>query len=219
MVEAIRKRTSRIPVVETDSTGRRFDPIARKLDLGCEFEVINLSRAEERQVGGKFGSHVLTRLTMSMKNPFGLLPQRDKEPFHWRINHGLWGLYCIIKPEVNILDATYVMDGDGPSEGRVRRAGYLAASRDALSLDLAVCELLGLRVEDVEHLNLAARHYPVEYEVKGDVFDLEDFYVPEVGRMEKLAALLQHYSITRKALRQPLIKKGAKRVKALAQRL
>lgn len=237
VVEVIKERTPEVAVVETDSTGRRFDPIARKLDLGCE--AINLSKVEKRRVEGRYGSyvlpipvleskmvnipvlktHVLTRLTMALKNLFGLLPQKDKEPYHWRINQTLYDLYRIIKPEINILDATYVMDGDGPTKGRVRRAGHLAASRDALALDLAVCRFLGLKAEDVEHLNLALRHSPVQYEVVGDPWRLEDFQVPEVGRLEKLAALLQHYTITREALRQPLIKKGAKKVKALAERL
>ncbi len=54
-----------------------------------------------------------------------------------------------------------------PGDGRVRMAGYLAASRDALALDLAVCGLLGLGREEVGHLDLTARHYPGEYEVGG----------------------------------------------------
>lgn len=237
VIQVLRDRAKDVAIVETDSTGRRLAPIARKIDLGCE--IINLSKAEKTKVRGEFGSyvlpapvldskvvnlpvlktHVLTRLTMALKNLFGLLPQRDKEPFHWRINQTLCDLYGIIKPGINILDATFVMDGDGPSDGRVREMGYIAASRDALALDLAVCELLGLKREEIGHLDLAARHYPMEYTVKGDTLDLDGFAVPVVGKLERLAALLQHYYITRLALRQPVIRKAAKKVRALAQAL
>ncbi len=43
--------------------------------------------------------------------------------------------------------------------------------------------------------------------------------MPEVGRLEKFGALLQHYAVTRYALRQPYIRKAAKKVKTLAGRL
>ena len=185
VVEVLKERTDDVAVVETDSTGRRLEPVARSLDLDCE--IINLSKTEKRRVKGIYGgyvlpglvldsrvvnlpvlkTHVLTRLTMALKNLFGLLPQKDKEPFHWRINHVLCDLYGIIKPGINILDATFVMDGDEPSDGRVREAGYIVSSRDALALDLAVCGLLGLGREEVGHLEQAARHFPVDYEVRG----------------------------------------------------
>jgi len=45
-----------------------------------------------------------------------------------------------------------------PGDGRVREAGYVVASRDALALDLGVCGLLGLGREEVGHLEQAARH-------------------------------------------------------------
>jgi uncharacterized protein (DUF362 family) len=237
VVEALKERAEDVAVVETDSTGRRLEPVAKKLKLDCK--IINLSKTEKTRVTGIYGSyllpalvldskvvnlpvlktHVLTRLTMALKNLFGLIPAKDKEPYHWRINQTLCDLYGIIKPEINILDATFVMDGDGPTDGRVREAGYIVASRDALALDLAVLELLGIRKAEVRHLDLAARHYPVEYEVKGDAFDLRGFEVPEVGRLEMLAALLQHYAVTRFALRQPLIRNAAKKVKTLAEML
>ncbi len=135
VVEVLRERTDDVAVVETDSTGRRLEPVARSLDPGCE--IINLSKTEKRRVKGIYGSyvlpalvldskvvnipvlktHVLIRLTMALKNLFGLLPQKGKEPFHWRINHVLCDLHGIIKPGINILDAIFVMDGDG-SAGR-----------------------------------------------------------------------------------------------------
>jgi hypothetical protein len=47
---------------------------------------------------------------------------------------------------------------------------------------------------------------------------LEIFTMPEVV-LEMLGALLQHYAVTRFALRQPHIRKAAKKVKTLAERL
>jgi uncharacterized protein (DUF362 family) len=231
VASVVKERAGSVAVVETDSTGRDFDSIAEKLSLGCA--VVNLSKRKKKEVRGRYGSyslpelalnsrivnlpvlktHVLTRLTLAVKNLFGLLPEKDKEPYHWGISRTLCDLYGILKPEINILDATYVMDGEGPSEGRVRRAGFLLASRDALALDLAVCELIGMDAAKIEHLGLAMKHYPAEYEIEGDDVRLEDFRVPEVKLAEKLAALLQHSSMTRRILRQPLIRRGARRIK------
>jgi uncharacterized protein (DUF362 family) len=218
VIEVVKERTNHVIVGETDSTGRSFDKVMESLDLNCP--VINLSRGPKRLVKGKHGSyllpsqaldskiinipvlktHVLTRVSLGLKNLFGLLPDREKEPYHWKISRTLCDLYEIFMPEINILDATYAMDGEGPSKGRVRKAGFIAGSTDAFALDLGACEIIGIDAKEIDHLNFAMKHRLVEYKISGDDVFIEDFHVPKVKLFEKLLAFIQHYP-TRKILR------------------
>jgi ferredoxin len=56
----------------------------------------------------------------------------------------LFDVYQILKPPLTILDGIIGMEGDGPSSGRPVPLGLILASRDALSLDQTVCDLLRL---------------------------------------------------------------------------
>ena len=51
-------------------------------------------------------------------------------------------LYQIIQPSLTILDGILGMDGNGPGSGHPIQLGLILASRDPLSLDQVVCDLL-----------------------------------------------------------------------------
>jgi len=164
-------------------------------------------------------THTLTRLTLCLKNLFGLLQDKDKVAFHWGISKTLCDIYSIFKPSINILDATYVMDMDGPIEGRVKKADFLMVSGDALALDLAACEIIGIAPEKIEHLKLTKALHPVNYELSGDEIRMDDFRVHEAKFSEKFGALLQHYPVTRKILKAPHVRKGALKIKRAIDKL
>ena len=224
VIEIVSERTRNLMVGETDSTGRNFDSVIEKLDLDCK--IINLSKDKTQVVEGRYGSyrlpalalnsklinlpilkaHVLTRVTLAIKNLFGFIQDKEKEPYHWRMDKLLYDLYHIFNPEINLLDAIYSMDKKGPSKGRVRKTDFVLASKDALALDLAACRIIGLNPAEVGHLNLIGSR---DYELVGDeiAMHLEDFQVPEVSRLIRIGAFLQQYSVTRRLIRHPLIKK------------
>jgi ferredoxin len=54
----------------------------------------------------------------------------------------LTDLYQIIHPSLTVLDGIVGMEGNGPGSGDPIRLGLILASRDALSLDQVVCDLI-----------------------------------------------------------------------------
>lgn len=202
VVEQVKDKTSNVYVGETDSTAKDFDRFAGRLNLD---KVLNLSREPTVLVSGRYGqyrlpelalkaklinlpawkTHLLTKVSLGVKNLFGLVQDKLKMAYHWKLDKVLYDLYHIFRPTMNILDGLYVLDIMGPTRGRIRRANVLVASSNTLALDSAVCNFMGVKPGEVSHLRKLLEKEKVEYEVLGDVEAGLGFIVPKVGFMVK----------------------------------
>ena len=97
----------------------------------------------------KWKTHGMMLLTLGVKNLFGCIPGPRKALWHLRAGEDrklfaqmLIDLYQIIQPSLTILDGILGMDGNGPGSGDPIQLGLILASRDPLSLDQIVCDLL-----------------------------------------------------------------------------
>jgi len=97
----------------------------------------------------KWKTHGMMLLTLGVKNLFGCIPGPRKALWHLRAGEDrklfaqmLIDLYQIIQPSLTILDGIVGMEGNGPGSGDPVQLGLVLASRDALSLDQVVCDLL-----------------------------------------------------------------------------
>jgi uncharacterized protein (DUF362 family)/NAD-dependent dihydropyrimidine dehydrogenase PreA subunit len=112
----------------------------------------------------KFKTHAMMVLTLAVKNLYGVIVGRQKARWHYQSgrdhNHFarlLLELAYTLKPSVSILDAIVGMQGNGPSSGEPRFLGYLAASRDMVSLDAVATHLAGVPLQQVYTLAEAKR--------------------------------------------------------------
>ena len=99
----------------------------------------------------KWKTHGMMLLTLGVKNLFGCIPGPRKALWHLKAGEDrklfaqmLIDLYQIIQPSLTILDGILGMEGNGPGSGRPIPLGLILASRDPLSLDQIVCDLLGI---------------------------------------------------------------------------
>lgn len=99
----------------------------------------------------KFKTHAMMGLTMGVKNTFGFVPRFEKAKWHVKAGRDpllfgaiLLDIHGLVKPALTILDGIAAMEGDGPSGGKPRHIGLLAASNDAPALDLFVEKALRL---------------------------------------------------------------------------
>jgi uncharacterized protein (DUF362 family)/Pyruvate/2-oxoacid:ferredoxin oxidoreductase delta subunit len=104
----------------------------------------------------KWKTHGLMLLTLGVKNLFGCVPGTKKALWHLRAGEDrkvfaqmLVDLYEIVNPSLTLLDGILGMEGNGPNSGHPVQLGLLLASRDPVSLDQIVCELLGLPRESL----------------------------------------------------------------------
>lgn len=131
----------------------------------------------------KFKTHAMMVLTLAVKNLFGLFVGKQKARWHFQSGRDyqhfarlLVELAYTVKPAVSILDAVVGMEGNGPSSGNPRQLGFLAASRDMLSLDRVAVEIAGLQPEQLYTLqaaramgfDIALEHIPL----RGDGLDV-----------------------------------------------
>jgi uncharacterized protein (DUF362 family) len=106
----------------------------------------------------KVKTHVLTVLTAAVKNMYGAVPGFQKTMLHKlhptpsEFGALMAAIYEKIPPTLSIADAVYGMDGDGPSAGRTIHMGFLAASSDAVALDMTLCRILKIKPDAVPYL-------------------------------------------------------------------
>ncbi len=236
LINILEDRAGKVIVGETHSWGKDFGMLKKNLDIDCEF--VNLSEAEPKQFDSPFGTlslpkmvfesklinvpvlktHSLTSLTLGIKNLFGLLQVDKKHRYHHTMDKLLLHLLSLVNPTLNILDATYSMDGSGPTSGRIIRTDFLLASRDVVSLDAATCALVGVDPMDVKHIAMASDKYDTKAELVGDNDIQLNFDIPKMGMTEKLGAFLQN-SPARKIIMHPKVYPRAKEVRDFLKKL
>lgn len=109
----------------------------------------------------KFKTHMQTLITGAVKNMFGILPGEEKSMVHCaarsltRFSQALVDIYRVRPPDVNIMDAVVVMEGNGPSSGTPRHFGKILASDNGVELDAVMAFMMGLNPEEVPMLEYA----------------------------------------------------------------
>jgi uncharacterized protein (DUF362 family) len=100
-------------------------------------------------------THVVTRVTLGLKNQWGCIPNPKRLLYHHILDWGIVALNRAYRPQIALLDATYAMDRRGPLEGDAVPAGWLAISNNIVALDAVGCRLLGFDPQSVRHLRFA----------------------------------------------------------------
>lgn len=126
-------------------------------------------------------THVVSTMTLSMKNLMGILPRPDRRSMHtFGIDQSIVDMNLGLKPDLNIVDGSVGQDGDGPLYGDKADLQVLVAGRDSLAVDLACCQIVGVRPRDIPHLRLALQQLgkPSWQYVSEDVGVIKKFRLP-----------------------------------------
>ncbi len=130
----------------------------------------------------KLKTHTFMVYTGAVKNLFGLVSGKEKPALHLRFpdekNFGqmLLDLYSALKKKTRlvVMDGVVGMEGSGPLAGDKRDIGLIFAGSDALELDLAVTEVLGIR-KHVPYLKGLLAPSGINYRE----FAVKDFKIPK----------------------------------------
>lgn len=137
----------------------------------------------------KLKTHVMSYMTGAVKNLFGCIPGTYKAEYHFRMPdkktfcNMLVDLCECIRPTLSIMDAVECMEGNGPTSGTPRHAGYLLGGADPYALDTVACKVAGLDLEAVYILqNALERGLLALDEIKelGDYTPVQNFKEPGV---------------------------------------
>jgi uncharacterized protein (DUF362 family)/Pyruvate/2-oxoacid:ferredoxin oxidoreductase delta subunit len=140
----------------------------------------------------KLKTHTQMGLTLAVKNLFGCVVGMRKADWHFKIGQDserfaelLAAIHGAIKPRINLLDGILAMEGDGPGTGGTpRHIGVLMGSSNAVSLDMAVCEMLGAAPLSIATNRAAVRlGFSQEYETVGEMPLVEGFVFPRAANI------------------------------------
>ena len=129
-------------------------------------------------------THVVSGMSVAMKNLMGLLPREDRRSMHTLgIQQCIVDMNRGIKPDLNIVDGSIGQDQDGPLYGRKADLGVLVAGRDSLAVDLVCCGLVNVDPLSIGHFRLGLEQFgPREPRVTGDAVEaLRRFELPQVN--------------------------------------
>ncbi|GIU73960.1 MAG: hypothetical protein KatS3mg004_1047 [Bryobacteraceae bacterium] len=116
----------------------------------------------------KLKTHHWAGVTLSMKNLFGVVPGAlygwpKNVLHHYGIDRSIVKLAGLLSPRaIAIVDGIVGMEGNGPIQGRPRRAGVIVAGANLVAVDATCCRLMGIDPARVRSLAEARRLGPVE---------------------------------------------------------
>jgi uncharacterized protein (DUF362 family) len=155
--KAVSKKTGADLVYPGSSLMREMKLQGDRLDVWPVFlplveadKVINLPVAKH---------HILSSLTLGMKNWFGAIGGR-RGKLHRDIHPNIVDLAQFFNPTITLIDATRIMTRNGPSGGStsdVAKKNTLILSDDPVAADAKASLLFGKRLKDIGYIRLAEK--------------------------------------------------------------
>jgi len=137
-----------------------------------------------------FKTHVMSTMTLGMKNPMGILSSPDRRAMHTLgISQCIVDMNRGIKPDLTIVDGSVGQDGEGPLYGERADLQILVAGRSSLPVDLVCCQLVGVKPFDIPHLRLALEQNgsPLYTVVGGDTTMIKQFRLPKQNSLYRFS--------------------------------
>lgn len=119
-----------------------------------ELEIPEMVFSHEYVNIAKMKTHIVTQVTLGLKNQKGLLLPKNKKQFHlgFNLDEAIGELAKIIVPDLTIIDGILALEGDGPGAGIPVNMGVLLAGKDVFEVDNVACNLMGFEKGEVRHI-------------------------------------------------------------------
>lgn len=132
-----------------------------KLD-GLHFKRLAMSRtymsADYVISFAKLKTHLDQRLSCTMKNLFGALPEKVKIVHHPYLAEAICDLTTVRVPDLCLIDGLIAHEGAGPVDGLPKPIGLLIGGTQPVATDHACARIMGINPARVPHLRLAMQH-------------------------------------------------------------
>jgi uncharacterized protein (DUF362 family) len=101
-------------------------------------------------------THLLTTVTLGMKNMYGCFPEENKAKFHrFGIENVILEVNKAFTPNLTIIDGTIGGEAFGPLSSNPVGFETIVASNDVVAADSIACQLMGYNPLDIKHLKYA----------------------------------------------------------------
>jgi len=160
-IEKVAKKYGKMIIFEQDKLSKVRDSKAKVLK---SFHLSKTLKDADVVINiPKLKTHQLTKFTGAIKNLYGCIAGGMKQKLHKKAGNEisfskvLIDIYQNVKPEINIMDGVVGMEGKGPTSGKSKKAGYILASKSAVSLDVVSSKLIGYNPKKILFLQEAVR--------------------------------------------------------------
>lgn len=163
LVEALKHRDAAVRYFDEESWTVVSNPRARLYDT---VKVSNAVLETDILVNlPKMKTHMLTGVSLSVKNLLGIIHDDDRQIFHRNdIADKVVDLLFVRPPDLNIIDGLWAMEGQAPFHGDpVRGFNVLLAGISAPAVDAAGCVVMGFDPCEIPHVQLACQRHLEEW--------------------------------------------------------
>lgn len=137
------------------------DKVKIKIPNGETLKEITVPRlATESAIisAAKMKTHMATKVTLGMKNMFGVLPDKFKARYHAKgINKVIVDINAVIKPQLTVIDGFVAMEGRGPTSGTPVKMDLIFAGKDVVATDATCARVMGFDPHEISHIRAAAQ--------------------------------------------------------------
>lgn len=140
-------------------------------------------------------THVVSMMTLGMKNIMGVLPRPDRRAMHTLgIDQCIVDMNRGLKPALTIVDGSVGQDGEGPLYGDAAHLQVLVAGHASLAVDLVCCQLVGVGLRLIPHLKLALEQIgsPAWTTIGEEVGVIKQFRLPNQKPLYRLVFWLMY---------------------------
>jgi len=125
--------------------------------------------------------HCITKISLSLKNQWGCLPDTMRIKNHYMFNYIISQLCRIMKFKYAYLDGKYGLDRNGPMVGKPIEVNWFVASNSLGAFDMVVSNMMGFCWKSIKHLKTSDKlgYLPNEKEIKvvGDINKLKRKFI------------------------------------------
>jgi uncharacterized protein (DUF362 family) len=134
--------------------------VDQKIELevpeGRELKKIKVAKiATESAIvsAAKLKTHMSTKVTLGLKNMFGMLTTKFKGKYHIRgMDKVIHDINKTLPPQLTIIDGFVAMEGRGPVHGNPVKMNTVIASVDPVSADSVGAQVMGFTPEEIDHI-------------------------------------------------------------------
>ena len=106
----------------------------------------------------KLKTHMSTKVTLGMKNMFGLLPDKFKGKYHAKgISKVIVDINTVLKPALTLIDGFVGMEGKGPTDRTPVKMDLIIAGKDVVATDATAARVMGFEPMEISHIRTAAQ--------------------------------------------------------------
>jgi uncharacterized protein (DUF362 family) len=105
----------------------------------------------------KMKTHMATKVTLGMKNMFGVLPDKFKMKYHAKgISKVIVDINSVLPPQLVVIDGFIAMEGRGPTDGTPVKMDLIIAGKDPVAVDATGARVMGIDPHEISHIRNAA---------------------------------------------------------------